>query len=442
MVEKWECDFNREHPLKKTNKKKQTETDILNMVKTGQLFGLVKVDIHTPPWLKPRLDEFPAIFKNSNISREDISPLMRRYCERLNKLRKPTRSLISSHKADRILLITPLLKYYLELGLQVSKIHYVVSFPDHRPCFQEFANKVCDARRRGDQDPDSDILANTFKLVGNSAYGKITMNKTKQLQTIYANGVQATYHMNQKRFKMCNKVDHDLYEIELFKNKHNFDLPLHLGVFVYGYAKLRMCQWTHQFMQRYLPRNNYELVEMDTDSSYFALAHPTLDQCIRPCLILDYYRHYSDWFPTLACPAHTQAFLSAKIAGQEWVMRNCCKAAHKYDKRTPGKFKIEFQGEGIVALCSKTYICFGGEDEEKTKASCKGIKKKRNLNILTKESYLSVLENQKSGCGVNKGFITTNGRVYSYTQTRYGLSYMYCKRLVMDDGVSTMPLDL
>ena len=211
---------------------------------------------------------------------------------------------------------------------------------------------------------------------------------------------------------------------------------------MYGYAKLRMLEWTHQFMQRYLSRDNYELAEMDTDSSYFGLAKPTLDECVRPQLLLPYYRHYDEWFPTLACAKHKNAFVATKATKQEWVMDECCKAAHEYDKRTPGKFKIEFQGDGIVALCSKTYICFGSQDGENVKLSCKGLQKKRNLENLTKQTYLNVLKNQKAGLGINKGFIARNGRVYSYTQIRNGLSYLYCKRLVMDDGVSTKPLDL
>ena len=442
VVTKWECDFNREHPPPKPQRKSMTEQDVLNMVRTGELFGLVKVDIFTPDHLKDRLDEFPAIFKNCEVGIDDVSPLMRRYCEDNKKLNKPTRLLISSHKADRVLLITPLLKYYLELGLRVTKVHYTVHFPDHKPCFRDFADKVCDARRQGDKDPDSEVVANTFKLVGNSAYGKITMNKLKQTNTVYANGLHATYLINQSRFKACRKIDDDLFEVELYKRKHVFDLPLHLGVFVYGYAKLRMCQWTHQFMQRYLPRDSYELVEMDTDSSYFALARPTLDECVPSRLEHEYYDAYDEWFPTLACPMHKQAFVDAKTTGREWVMRNCCRNAHEYDKRTPGKFKVEFRGKGMVALCSKTYVCFGGEHGNDSKLSCKGIQKRNNLQNLTREVFLAVLRDQKAGCGVNKGFVPRNGGVYSYTQTRKGLSYMYCKRLVLDDGVSTAPLAL
>ena len=413
--------------------------DIVRMINDDELFGVAKVDILTPDWLKPMLDEFPAIFKNCLVGREDISPLMRAYCERLNKLRKPAKMLISSHKADQILLITPLIKYYLQLGLKVTKVHYVVHFPDHKPCFKEFADQVTNARREGDRNPDTALLADTYKLKGNSVYGKCCTNKEKQTETVYANGFRATYLVNQKRFKMLRKIDQDLYEVELYKKKHVFDLPLHLAVFTYGYAKLRMCQWAHQFMQKYLPPDMYEIAQMDTDSYYCGLAAPTLDACVRPSMVRNYYHNYEEWFPTLACQAHKQDFVSTKVAGRKWVMRDCCRAAHLYDKRTPGKFKIEFQGDGIVALCSKTYCCF---KEDETKVSCKGIQKKRNRDVLTKENYLAVLRNQQAGGGINKGFVASNGRVYSYAQTRYSLSYQYCKRLVQDDGVSTMPLNL
>ena len=440
VVEKWECDYRKERPPpSKSGRNTLTSEDIIRMINNDELFGVAKVDILTPDWLKPALDEFPAIFKNSLVGREDISPLMRAYCERHNKLRKPTKMLISSHKADRMMFITPLLKYYLQLGLKITKVHYVVHFPDHKPCFKKFADQVSDARREGDRNPDSDVLANTYKLVGNSVYGKAATNKENQTDTVYANGFRTTYLANQQRFKMCRRLDHDLYEVELYKKKHVFDLPLHLAVFTYGYAKLRMLQWAHQFMQKYLPPDMYEIAQMDTDSYYCALAAPTLDACVRTNLIRNYYHNRDDWFPTESCRLHKRDFVAAKMLGQEWVMQKCCEEAHKHDLRTPGLFKLEFSGDGIVALCSKTYICF---KEDENKISCKGIQKKRNHDVLTKENYLAVLRNQQAGYGINKGFVADNGRVYSYAQKRYGLGYQYCKRLVHDDGVSTSPLEL
>ena len=53
------------------------------------------------------------------------------------------------------------------------------------------------------------------------------MNKTKQTEIIYANGIRATYLMNLKRFKTCKKIDQDLYQIELFK-KNTFSIYLYI----------------------------------------------------------------------------------------------------------------------------------------------------------------------------------------------------------------------
>ena len=41
---------------------------------------------------------------------------------------QPRRSLIGSMKGEKILLATPLLKWYLEHGLEVTKVHQVIEF--------------------------------------------------------------------------------------------------------------------------------------------------------------------------------------------------------------------------------------------------------------------------------------------------------------------------
>ena len=441
VFEKWECEWRKEtiRPTAHVDPTKLSQSQILDMVRDGSLFGLVKVDIHTPDWLRSRLAEFPPIFKNCEVSKSDIGQFMGDYCEKAGALKKPSRLLISSFHADRVLLVTPLLKYYLQLGLVVTKVHFTVHFPEHKPCFKLFADTVCDARRRGDLDPDSDILASTFKLVGNSAYGRVCLNKAKQTATKYADGARATYLINNKRFRACRRIDKDTFEVELYKDKHIFDLPLHLGVFTYQLAKLRMLEWHYDFMQKFLPRRMYELAEMDTDSSYFGLARSSIDDCVPLHLKRQYFADYDLWFPMRACAAHKNEFVETKMRNLEWVPAECCRKASKYDKRTPGKFKIEFNGDGIVALCSKTYICFG---DKETKLSCKGIQKKRNFERLTKAAYLGVLRNQRPGYGINKGFKAQCGKIHTYTQKRYGISYMYCKRRVLNDGVTTVPLDL
>jgi len=77
--------------------------------------------------------------------------------------------------------------------------------------------------------------------------------------------------------------------------------------------------------------------------------------------------------------------------GDAWVpVCEKCADSKKYHTRTPGRFKVEWEGESIVALCSKTYYCSGKED----KLSCKGVIK---CQIdLTKQRYLDVLYTKTS----------------------------------------------
>ena len=77
---------------------------------------------------------------------------------------RPRRSLIGSYFGKKILLATPLIKWYLEHGLEVTKINQVIQYTPV-PCFQPFGGAVSDARRAGDVDPNKAIIADTMKLV-------------------------------------------------------------------------------------------------------------------------------------------------------------------------------------------------------------------------------------------------------------------------------------
>ena len=137
---------------------------ILSEVRNECLFGCVQVDIHVPDHLKQKFSEMCLIFRNTDISRNDIGDFMKAYAAEHNIMAQPRRSLIGSLKGEKILLATPLLKWYLEHGLEVTKVHQVVEFTP-KPCFKPFGDSVSDARRAGDADPRKAIIADTMKLV-------------------------------------------------------------------------------------------------------------------------------------------------------------------------------------------------------------------------------------------------------------------------------------
>ena len=107
---------------------------------------------------------------------------------------------------------------------------------------------------------------------------------------------------------------------------------------------------------------------------------------------------------------------------------------------------MEYEGDGLVALTSKTYICFqnnpdkAGSTEKNIKAASKGLSQR--LNQLTKQHYLDVLTTMTNGVGTNKGFRTDGVQILSYEQKRASLSYLYIKRKVDANRVTTTPLDI
>lgn len=61
------------------------------------------------------------------------------------------------------------------------------------------------------------------------------------------------------------------YEKSMTKKSIQLKLPIHIGFFVYQYAKLRMLEFYYDCQDKFLDRSDFEYVEMDTDSAYAAL---------------------------------------------------------------------------------------------------------------------------------------------------------------------------
>jgi hypothetical protein len=93
---------------------------------------------------------------------------------------KNLKKLIGSMKGDKILLYTPLLKWYLENGLVINFFYQAISYTP-KQCFKGIADEISDARRADDENEDMAINAETMKLIGNALYGLTVMDKEKHI---------------------------------------------------------------------------------------------------------------------------------------------------------------------------------------------------------------------------------------------------------------------
>lgn len=86
----------------------------------------------------------------------------------------------------------------------------------------------------------------------------------------------------------------------------------------------------------------------------------------------------------------------------------------------------------------------GGENHKSIKVSAKGVQQggNRNVSVLSPEGFENVVRNRITLSATNKGFRVDkySKSIITYQQTKIGLNYMYNKRKVLDDGISTTTL--
>ena len=113
-----------------------TQHHILAAVVDGTLFGMVECDVRVPEELQYYFSEMQPVFKNASVTRDDIGPFMRQYAEEHDILSKPRVMLVGSFRGVKILLATPLLRWYLAHGLVVDRVYQIIEY-EPNPCFRQ-----------------------------------------------------------------------------------------------------------------------------------------------------------------------------------------------------------------------------------------------------------------------------------------------------------------
>ena len=194
---------------------------------------------------------------------------MKDYAEKEGLLSQPRKMLISSYFLENRALITPLLLFYLELGLVCKKIY---RFFDYIPvkCFNTFVQSAVNARREGDENPNSSVVAEAMKLLANSSYGYQIMDRSRHTVTKYLSDEKTHEAINTKFFKRLDHINDQLYEVEMAKAEIEHREPINVGFFILQYAKFRMLELYYNFFERFCDVNKFEELEMDTDFLYLA----------------------------------------------------------------------------------------------------------------------------------------------------------------------------
>ena len=380
--------------------------EIIQNVLNDKLFGFFEVDIEVPEQKRKRFSEFCPLFVISEVPEDQIPQHMKDY--KINtgrKMIKNNKKLLGVMKAEKILLYSPLLKWYLNHGLQVTKIHRYISYISGRP-FKWFPEEVSSARREADNDKNKKQLGDTAKLKGNSFYGKMIENLEKHISTKFTTDEKLIDNIFRSPFfEDLEEINEGVFEVRQRKKQVTITRPYQCGIAVYQLAKLRMLEFYYDFLDKFCDRRDFELIQMDTDSFYMALSAEDFDDIIKPEMKELYKEEKKNWLVT-----------------------------DEYSKRVPGLFKAEFQGKRMIALTSKCYFADSGGDEGVKKFSCKGVSRRQNK--MNWERYKNALFGSLDKAR-NIGFRKRDNHIVTYEQSKLGLSAYYDKRIVHEDGIHT-----
>ena len=392
--------------VRKLERAKQDE--LIQNVLNDELFGFFEVDIEVPEQLRDKFSEFSPLFILAEVPEDQIPQHMNDY--QINTGRKKIKNnkkLLGVMKAEKILLYSPLLKWYLNHGLQVTKIHRYISYTSSRP-FAWFPEEVSSARRDADNDKNKKQLGDTAKLKGNSFYGKMIENLEKHMTTKFTRDEKLIDKIFRSPFfEDLEEINEGVFEVNQRKRKVTITRPYQCGIAVYQLAKLRMLEFYYDFLDKFCDRRDFELIQMNTDSFYMALSAEDFDEIIKPEMKELYKEEKKKWLVT-----------------------------DEYPKRVPGLFKPEFKGKRMIALTSKCYYADnGGKDGANPKKfSCKGVS--RRQNEMNWERYRKALFGSLDKV-TNIGFRKRDNHIVTYEQSKLGLSAYYDKRIVHEDGIHT-----
>ena len=95
----------------------------------GDYAYVLSIDFSIPDNVKSLTDDLPLSMSNEKIEFDDLSPYQKKLMADINMKFIKQKSLIASHKSQKNYLISlPLLKLYIELGIEIEKINSIYRF--------------------------------------------------------------------------------------------------------------------------------------------------------------------------------------------------------------------------------------------------------------------------------------------------------------------------
>ena len=302
------------------------------------------------------------------------------------------------------------LKLYLELGLKLKHIYRGIKFREE-PWMQSYIELNTDLRTKGKNDFEKDF----FKLMNNSVFGKTMENIRNRVDVrLVGNMEKAQKLIAKPNLKHWTRFDENLIGIHLKRTKLVFNKPVYCGMAILDLSKTLIYDFHYKYI---IPKfgKKQKLLFTDTDSLCYEIETE------------DFFADIADDVEKMFDTSNFDKKHPSGIQGK--------------NKKVPGMMKDEAGGkiiEEFVGLRAKlySYKMFEGKEEKK----CKGIKKAVIKKHISFDDYKECLFSKKTQMRKMNVIRSHQHEIFSETVNKIALSANDDKRIIMDDGISTLAL--
>ena len=370
-----------------------------------------EVDLLIPEDLHDLLDDLPLAPENRVVN-EPTQYMLELWslAEGRNRY-TPGRKLILSHlPKEHYIIHFALLKFYIQLGMKVTRIHRIVQYRQ-----SAFFEKYISYNSQQRQSANNDFEKDYYKLKNNSLFGKTMENVRNRISFRLCNTAEklVTYS-SRPLFLSATRFSEDLVGVELLKAIVDLDKPVYIGQAVLDLSKLVMFELRYQKLPKYERQfgGSIRILAGDTDSFFLEVTNISVSNQLLPEMLKD------DLLDSSNYPIHHPLY-SSKNKARLGCIKDECASVPISD---------------VVFLRPKCYSLLLASGKEHKRA--KGVQKAVVKNIIRHQDYVDVVESAVPLYANVRGFRSHSHVISTETTNKRALSLFEDKRAWVDENRS------
>jgi hypothetical protein len=238
------------------------ETFLENLDPNGPVGYMFEVDLHVPPSLHEKFNNFPPAPTKRHIQLVELSesyqvPLM----QKLNAGLGAEKLITDLHDKSNYKIHYRLLQLYIDLGVQIKKVHTGLQFDQ-----DNWIKPYIENNTRMRNSFESEFLRDLWKLLSNAIYGKQMENKrNRQSVQLVFDQKKARKLFRKPTIQQIIPIDQDLSLYLMKRVNVKLDTPIIVGSAILDLSKLLMYDIYYNFFYKKYG-SDCTLIYTDTDS--------------------------------------------------------------------------------------------------------------------------------------------------------------------------------